>query len=146
MNNITLSKDPETGFDGAKIAILVGDRVLTLLRDDKPGLVFPGMWDLPGGARDPGESPEDTALRELREELGLRLDPARICYRRAYREDLTTWFFGAMWPDLDLTRVRFGDEGQGWAAMPVAEFLSRTDAIGHLQARLAAFLVSNSGG
>jgi 8-oxo-dGTP pyrophosphatase MutT (NUDIX family) len=37
-----------------------------------------GQWALPGGRCDPGESFEQTALRELEEELGLRLPPANI--------------------------------------------------------------------
>jgi len=32
-----------------------------------------GQWALPGGRRDPGESPERTALRELDEEIGVAL-------------------------------------------------------------------------
>ncbi|HXZ84552.1 MAG TPA: CoA pyrophosphatase [Myxococcota bacterium] len=33
----------------------------------------PGQWALPGGRIDPGETPEETARRELCEELGLEL-------------------------------------------------------------------------
>jgi 8-oxo-dGTP pyrophosphatase MutT (NUDIX family) len=37
-----------------------------------------GQWALPGGRRDPGETPETAALRELEEELGLALSPRTI--------------------------------------------------------------------
>lgn len=40
-----------------------------------------GQYALPGGRIDGGETPEDAALRELREEVGLRLGPAAILGR-----------------------------------------------------------------
>ena len=42
---------------------------LLQLRDDIPGIVHPGTWGLFGGHLDPGETPEQAAIRELQEEL-----------------------------------------------------------------------------
>jgi 8-oxo-dGTP pyrophosphatase MutT (NUDIX family) len=45
-----------------------------LLTKRAPGLrAHAGQWALPGGRQDPGETLEQTALRELHEELGLNL-------------------------------------------------------------------------
>lgn len=46
-----------------------------------------GQWALPGGRCDPGETALETALRELKEEVGLRLTPDRILGRM---DDFTT--------------------------------------------------------
>ena len=46
-----------------------------------------GQWALPGGRMDEGETAEDTALRELGEEIGLHLSPANILGRL---DDYTT--------------------------------------------------------
>jgi 8-oxo-dGTP pyrophosphatase MutT (NUDIX family) len=37
-----------------------------------------GQWACPGGRRDPGETPEAAALRELEEEIGLSLYPEHV--------------------------------------------------------------------
>ncbi|NRA07506.1 MAG: CoA pyrophosphatase [Myxococcales bacterium] len=37
-----------------------------------------GQWALPGGRLEPGEEPTEAALRELREEVGLRLSPEDV--------------------------------------------------------------------
>lgn len=41
----------------------------------------PGQWALPGGRIDPGESPEQTALREMAEEVDLQLDETAVLGR-----------------------------------------------------------------
>ena len=37
-----------------------------------------GQWALPGGRVDPGETALDAALRELDEELGIRVGPESV--------------------------------------------------------------------
>lgn len=44
-------------------------RVLITARP--PGKKLAGMWEFPGGKIEPGETPEETVVRELREELAI---------------------------------------------------------------------------
>src|ERR1700682_2665749 len=48
-------------------------RVLMQLRDNTPGIMFPDHWGLTGGAGQAGETPEETARREVLEETGIKL-------------------------------------------------------------------------
>ena len=47
------------------------------LRDDKPEISDPGIWVVPGGHSDPGETPWQAAMREFEEETCYRCDNAR---------------------------------------------------------------------
>ncbi len=131
-------------FDGAKLALLSGGRILTMLRDDKPDIPFPDMWDLPGGGRDPGESPQDCVLRETWEEFGLRIAPELLTYRKAHKGTLQgqgdVWFFAVVLANFDPGLVRFGDEGQRWEMMDIDTFLNHPRAVRHLQQHLREFL------
>lgn len=56
------------------IAILYqGDNLLMQLRDDIPGIAWPGHWGLFGGHIEPGETPEIAVKREVTEEIGYTL-------------------------------------------------------------------------
>jgi 8-oxo-dGTP diphosphatase len=52
-----------------------GQRVLLTRRGRPP---YPGTWDLPGGFLEGDEAPEVGLRRELREELGVRVQAARF--------------------------------------------------------------------
>lgn len=52
------------------IAILhTSDQFLMQLRDNIPGILYPGYWGFFGGHIDPGETPEVAVKRELLEEI-----------------------------------------------------------------------------
>jgi 8-oxo-dGTP diphosphatase len=127
-------------FVGAKAAFFCGSSVLTYLRDDRPGLGWAGLWDLPGGGREGDESPEDCLLRELDEEFGLRLSPERLIWRGVFPSIVEaarrSVFFGG-WVRLEeVALIRFGDEGQRWELMPVATSLGHEKAIPEMQRRV----------
>lgn len=42
-----------------------------LIAQRPPGKTMAGLWEFPGGKVEKGERPEDTIIRELREELGI---------------------------------------------------------------------------
>ena len=52
------------------------DVLLTRRRDTNP--LFDGLWHLPSGKLDAGESVLDAAVREAEEEVGVHVDPADL--------------------------------------------------------------------
>lgn len=121
-------------FNGAKLLLTHGDRLLTCLRDDRPDIPFPAHWDLPGGGREGQETPVKCALRELDEEFGLHLSPQALTGRAFPSHSapgLMSWLFAGQISAAQIAAIRFGDEGQGWCMMPVADYLTHPRAIAH---------------
>ena len=111
-----------------------------------PGaLDCPGCWDFPGGASEGDESPELTAMRECREEIGFLPEGERVLHTRQASPaamavgvgtgapellPVSPGPPGAMPPDVDFTtflqRVsneftpELNDEHDGWAWAPIA--------------------------
>ena len=55
--------------NAASVALIDRDKVLLIQRAQAP---YFGLWTLPGGRLETGETPEDAAAREIAEEVGLR--------------------------------------------------------------------------
>ena len=69
-----------TGLDGRMQNVAGGASFLLCRRASRMNS-HAAQWALPGGRIDPGETPEETALRELHEELGVRLGPEVVLGR-----------------------------------------------------------------
>src|SRR5271156_112954 len=54
------------------------DRLLLIKRGHEPGA---GLWSLPGGRIEPGETDAEALVREMREETGLAVKPGRLLGR-----------------------------------------------------------------
>lgn len=74
-----------TDFLAASVAIVRRDDLLLIQRNRPPS---EGLWTLPGGRLEPGETAEQCAIRELKEELGLTvyaLRPLLVLRHGAFR-------------------------------------------------------------
>ena len=134
-------------FGGAKIAAILGCALLVYARDDRPELPFPAMLDLPGGGREGSETPAECVTRELFEEFGIALPIERLHYHRAYAlADGTTisHFFAGYLTEDEAANVRFGDEGQDWALMPMADFSADADAVPRLREWLGHYIAAEA--
>ena len=131
-------------FTGCKIALICGDKILTILRDDKPGIPCPNMWELPGGGREGNESPFECAAREVYEELGIHLDEDCPLWSKIYptvifKDKQSVFMVGHLRRE-HFDNIIFGDEGQGYKLMPIEEFLKSNQAVPQLQGRLSDYL------
>ncbi|OUE19642.1 8-oxo-dGTP diphosphatase [Clavibacter michiganensis] len=107
--------------EGCQVVLVdAAGRILLQLRDDIPTIPFPGMWAIPGGMLEPGETPLACIVREVVEELGARIEPAEVAHlmtrTRSYGIEHTfTARLDVAAEDIRLT------EGQRVAWFPVAE-------------------------
>ena len=131
-------------FTGSKVALICGDKVLTILRDDKDDIPCPNMWELPGGGREGNESPFECAAREVYEELGIHLDEDCLLWSKIYPsvifKDKQSVFMVGQLRQEQFDNITFGDEGQGYQLMNVEEFLSSSQVVPQLQERLKDYL------
>ena len=125
--------------------LFAGPHIIVLRRDHTPGIPWPGMLDFPGGGREGAETPVGCVLREIEEELGLRLchrDVRPVHIRR--NADRIGWYFAAHCPADLAIAVRFGGEGSAWLRLSPRAFVDSPQAVPHFRAILAGYVAAQA--
>jgi 8-oxo-dGTP pyrophosphatase MutT (NUDIX family) len=92
------------------IAIIpAGDRFLMQLRDNIPGIYYPGYWGFFGGHLDPGETPAITIQRELVEEIAFAAPEIKFWRTYPHSEVLRHVFIAPLTVPLESLVL-----GEGW--------------------------------
>ncbi len=130
----------EHSFHGCKAALFIGEKLLIILRDDKPDIHWPNLWDFPGGGREGDETPEETLFREIHEEVGLTITTEDLVWRRTYQAAFdaayAVLFFVARLPAEAEADIVFGDEGQDWKLVTVDAYFEMDQTIPSYSERL----------
>lgn len=136
--------DKHLDFMGCKIALICDGRILTILRDDKPTIPWPNLWDLPGGGREGDESPFECAAREVYEELTIQLSKDDMIWSWIYPsmldENKNSVFLVGKLTQEQFDSIVFGDEGQGYKLVRLEEFLASDRVVPQLQERVRDYV------
>lgn len=131
-------------FTGCKIALFCGDKILTILRDDKETIPWPNMWELPGGGREGNETPFECVAREVYEELSIQLSKDDIIWSWIYPsmldENKNSVFLVGQLTQEQFDSIVFGDEGQGYKLVSLEEFLTSDRVVPQLQERVRDYV------
>lgn len=136
--------DKHLDFTGCKIALICDGRILTILRDDKPTIPWPNLWELPGGGCEGDESPFECVAREVYEELSIQLLKDDIVWSWIYPsmldENKNSVFLVGKLTQEQFNSIVFGDEGQGYKLVRLEEFLASDRVVPQLQERVRDYV------
>lgn len=81
-DSLEVKTSTNTPIQVAMAVLYQNEQFLMQLRDDIPGILYPGCWGLFGGHLEPGETPEVGVTREVEEEISYNLiAPLKLgCY------------------------------------------------------------------
>lgn len=101
----------------SKAVISEGGKYLLLKRaSGSPN--YPGAWDFTGGKDDPGETPEESVVRETKEETSLDIKPGKEIKSAAYKDREHDLFFHYFIPESVSGSVKLSSDHSEYKWLP----------------------------
>lgn len=86
------------------------EQILLFLRDNKPDLLYPNMWDVPGGHVEANEHPEKCIIREMKEEMDLDIDEFDLFSKVEFEDRIEYTFWTKADFDIDEIELMEGQK------------------------------------
>lgn len=101
---------------GAKALVIHKGKILLVLRDNNPNISYPNTWNMPGGGIEEGETPKESLIRELQEEINFTPSSVISLGTTTYTDGNIVHRFYVPVSDNELPTIHLGHEGQkiGW--------------------------------
>ena len=106
--------EPKGREFGACVAVIKGNKFLLLKRNKEAGFA-PDTWGFPGGGSDPGEEPEECAVRETYEETGLKVRNLKFVKMITGSKGKFVYFFVSSDYEGEVDMEKVKDEHQDFA-------------------------------
>ncbi len=88
------------------------NKVLLFHRDNKPTIKDPDCWDIIGGHSDEGETPDQTLIREIQEELSITPKVFNQILSEPDVWNVGTYLYHIQLSDEEISQIKLGNEGQ----------------------------------
>ncbi len=88
------------------------NQILLFHRDNKPTIKDPDCWDIIGGHSDEGETPDQTLVREIEEELTITPSQFKQLFSEPDVWGVETYIYHTQLTDNEVKSLKLGDEGQ----------------------------------
>ncbi|MFH1565898.1 MAG: NUDIX domain-containing protein [bacterium] len=92
--------------------VLFNKKLLMLLRDDIPTILDPNKRCLHGGCTEKNETPEQTLIRELKEEINVAPKNFKLLGKYIDRNLSEDYLYLVKLDEKEATQVKLGDEGK----------------------------------
>lgn len=107
--NLNSSRGENKTIEVSKAIIERDNKFLLFLRSAS-SKTYPNTWDFAGGKLDPGETPSEAIVREIKEETNFDIEPGPEIKTYTYKDADYTLVFHLFWPKIISGELNVSEE------------------------------------